>query len=109
MRTIIDIPEEQLKPLDQICREEGISRAECVRRGIEMLLKASTQKRKKVTLEDAFGIFKHDSPFGDGLEYQLKIRAEWDERDRMVDEWAEHRKTHPIEIPKIRKRRKRPS
>lgn len=40
MRTIIDIPETQLRDLDAHCRLLGISRAEGVRRAIQEYLRA---------------------------------------------------------------------
>jgi metal-responsive CopG/Arc/MetJ family transcriptional regulator len=34
MRTIVDIPEEQLQRLSELCRQEGLSRAEAIRRAL---------------------------------------------------------------------------
>ena len=38
MRTIIDLPEEQVRGLAALCEAQGISRAEAVRRAVARLL-----------------------------------------------------------------------
>lgn len=76
MRTIIDLPSDQVESLDEWCRHEGVSRAEAVRRAVaEHLRKHSTGGAKR-----AFGIWR-DIP-EDGLAYQERLRSEWDARDR---------------------------
>ena len=86
MRTIIDITPEQLKPLDLLCKEEGVSSAEMVRRAISTMLKENPSRKDKMdSLKAVFGMWKDRDDFGDGLEYQLKIRSEWDDRDREID------------------------
>lgn len=85
MRTIIDIPEEQLKPFDTYCNAQGISRAFMVRKLIAAFLNNNVSKPLSLREHPAFGMCT-DNEFGDGLEYQRLIRAEWDERDRAIDE-----------------------
>lgn len=51
MRTIVDLPEEQVQALAELCDREQISRAEAVRRALATMLE--TQKLKG--REDAFG------------------------------------------------------
>ena len=83
MRTIVDIPEDQIKALDSLGKKEDVSRAELVRRAINRYLETETAKSAEA-IDKYFGLFKgDDAVFGgmDGLEYQQKIRAEWDERD----------------------------
>jgi hypothetical protein len=72
MRTIIDIPDEQLRPVSERCRKESISRAELVRRAIALYLELSRSDGK-----DVFGLWRDRSE--DGVEYQRSLRAEWDE------------------------------
>jgi metal-responsive CopG/Arc/MetJ family transcriptional regulator len=74
MRTIVDLPDEQLGALARLCEEQKISRAEAVRRAVDQLIKESTIKRKDV----GFGIWKHKRL--DGRKYIEKLRGEW--RDR---------------------------
>lgn len=78
MRTIIDLPEEQLKSLAALCESEGISRAEAIRRAVAEML----EKRKKVSWEEAmkpiFGMWKDRKDMADSVEYIRKLRSEWD-------------------------------
>lgn len=70
-----------------LCQQRGVSRAEMVRQAIGELLKYSPPiKKPSESFKAAFGLFKDSDVFGDGLEYQLKIRSEWDEHDRAIDE-----------------------
>jgi hypothetical protein len=75
MRTIVDLPSSQLEALDTLCRREGISRAEAVRRAVGEHLERHRADRKR-----AFGLWR-TRPV-DGLEYERALRAEWDRADR---------------------------
>ncbi len=72
MRTIIDLPPDQIERLANFCAREHISRAEAVRRAVAALL----DDEKERAFKAAFGAWKHLGI--DGLEYQRQIRAEWD-------------------------------
>lgn len=72
MRTIIDLPDDQLEALDGICRRDGISRAEAVRRGVTLLMRDRAASRSGL----AFGLWKGRRG-SDGLAYQEKLRREW--------------------------------
>lgn len=78
MRTIIELTDEQIKQLERICRRVGISRAEAVRRGVDLLLQQEQRREDEFTkaLDAAFGMWKDRGI--DGVEYQRKLRAEWD-------------------------------
>lgn len=69
MRTLVDIPEPQLRQLAAICKAKGLPRAEVVRQAIAAYI--GTNK----TESDAFGLWGERKI--DGLEYQEKLRAEW--------------------------------
>ena len=72
MRTIIELPSGQLDALDALCRREGISRAEAIRRAVEQhVAKATTAGR-----EAAFGLWRGRRGT-EGLAYQRRIRREW--------------------------------
>lgn len=77
MRTLIDLPKEQMEALAALCQREGISRAEAVRRAVALML-----EEKKIglqqALQDSFGMWKNRAI--DGVEYQRELRAEWDGR-----------------------------
>ena len=76
MRTIVDLPAEQVESLDAWCLAEGVSRAEAVRRAVaEHLRKHHASGAKR-----AFGMWKDMAE--DGLAYQERLRSEWDERER---------------------------
>jgi hypothetical protein len=74
MRTIIDVPGEQLQALDAICKRDKISRAEAIRRAVAEMV----SRQRGSGGERAFGIWR-DRP-ETGLEYQERIRSEWDHR-----------------------------
>lgn len=76
MRTIIELPEEQLRALDAWRHARGISRAEAVRRAVAILLEDEAETR--VSVDAAFGLWR--SRGLDGLIEQERLRAEWDER-----------------------------
>ena len=71
MRTIVNLPDEQVRRLDEACRGEGVSRAEAVRRAVASYLDARSVCKR----EDAFGIWRGREV--DGLEYERRLRREW--------------------------------
>jgi hypothetical protein len=71
MRTIIDLPGEQLDALDAFCVREGISRAEAVRRAVAAHLKA----QRHPSVRRAFGLWR-DRP-EDALDLEARLRADW--------------------------------
>ena len=76
MRTIVDLPADQVESLDMWCRREGVSRAEAVRRAVSEHLR----KHHTTGAERAFGVWRSDPE--DGLSYQDRLRSEWDSRNR---------------------------
>ena len=70
MRTLVDIPDRQIKDLTAICETEKVSRAEVIRQAI-----ASYIEKKKPATVDAFGLWKGRKV--DGLAYQEQVRSEW--------------------------------
>lgn len=76
MRTIIDLPSEEIRRLDGIAKRDKVSRAEVVRRAV----KSYADQAEPDPLEALFGIWKGRKDIGDGLAYQNRLRDEWDER-----------------------------
>ncbi|MBI3941256.1 MAG: ribbon-helix-helix protein, CopG family [Acidobacteria bacterium] len=75
MRTIIDLPPEQVAALDDLCRREKISRAEAVRRAVgEFLPRARSTWRN----HPAVGLWKDRGRRADSVGYVRRIRKEWD-------------------------------
>jgi metal-responsive CopG/Arc/MetJ family transcriptional regulator len=54
MRTIIELPADQVTGLDSLCRREGISRAEAIRQAVAAMLEA----RSKAEAASAFGLWR---------------------------------------------------
>jgi metal-responsive CopG/Arc/MetJ family transcriptional regulator len=73
MRTIIEIPETQIRALKALCKRERISRAEAVRRAVAKMLCDETPREDD--LEAAFGVWRN-KPRG-GRRYVEKLRGEW--------------------------------
>ena len=72
MRTIIDLPDEQVKALAAWCDAEKISRAEAVRRALaEMLASRQAMDRDK-----AFGAWRTKEI--DAPQFVRKLREEWE-------------------------------
>jgi len=78
MRTIVDLPAEQIAALDAYTKVEGISRAEAVRRAVAAFVPSAAKNKRSLREHPAFGSLggkKFDS-----VEYIRKIRGEWDHR-----------------------------
>lgn len=74
MRTIIELPQQQLDALDGICRREGISRAEAIRQAVALLV----GQRGPDASAAAFGLWRGRRR--DGVVYQQRLRREWTRR-----------------------------
>jgi metal-responsive CopG/Arc/MetJ family transcriptional regulator len=70
MRILVDVPQPELKLLEEASRKRAISRAEFIRRAISTSL---TPYRRKMN-HAAFGSWTQSE---DGLKYQKRMRAEW--------------------------------
>ena len=70
MRTIIDLPQNQVDALAIISDREGLSRAELIRQAIALYLDSCSPEG-----EDAFGLWKGRAL--DGRDYEDELRAEW--------------------------------
>lgn len=71
MRTTIELPDEHVRLLSQICRREGVSWAEVVRRALAEYLNARYQLHR----DDAFGMWRNRKV--EGLAYQRRLRRDW--------------------------------
>jgi hypothetical protein len=75
MRTLVDLPDQQIEDLARICETEQISRAEAIRRAIANFVRHKMKAHFKHSQDKAFGLWK--SRKVDALEYEDKIRTEW--------------------------------
>ncbi len=85
MRTIVDIPDDNIKTLDIIAKHKDVSRAELVRRAVaDYLEKENTPKPMSTEL---FGSMK-DVYTEDSLIIEQRLRSEWDDREEMYGNWG---------------------
>ena len=73
VRTIVDLPQEQIRKLTLFCRREKISRAEAVRRAVERFLRGSSAS----DLRSFFGASKTRGNISGHI---AKLRREWNAR-----------------------------
>lgn len=78
MRTIIDLPDEQLRALDTVRRRLGISRAEAVRRALRLYLAEASESEHEAGRDPAFGLWA-DYPEDPMIEVRRR-RELWDEQ-----------------------------
>ena len=71
MRTIIELPDDQIQALGDICLQEKVSRAEIIRRAVDSYI----QKKQSGKGRSAFGLWKKKKV--DALKYESRLRAEW--------------------------------
>ena len=72
MRTIIDLPEDQLAALRALEQQHKLSRAALIREAVAEYVV------KRLEVVDAFGAWKPAKVKVDALAHQRKLRAEWD-------------------------------
>lgn len=72
MRTIIELPTDQLDALERLCTRDGISRAEAIRRAVASFV----GQHGASSAGQAFGLWRGRTV--SGLEYQEQLRKEWD-------------------------------
>jgi len=77
MRTLIDIPEDDIKWLDREASEQGRSRAALVREAVAAYRARTAPAGDTRWLDDAFGIWKDRTDIGDAVEWQRRERASW--------------------------------
>ena len=75
MRTLIDLPEDDIKWLDRKAAEEGKSRAALVREAVSTYRAKVKPVGDKSWLDQAFGIWKDRTDIGDAVEWQRRERA----------------------------------
>ena len=73
MRTVVDLPEDQLRAIKALAKRQNISQAEAIRRAVGAYLTIQTVPDRE---SPAFGLWRSRS---DGLRYQEDLRGEWAE------------------------------
>ncbi len=72
MRTIVDLPTEQIEALKRMGKRSQLSRAELMRRAVAEYV----ARHQPDQGDDAFGLWKKQPV--DGVEYQQHLREEWE-------------------------------
>ena len=72
-RILADLPDEDIKWLDQLASEQGKSRAAVLREAVE----AYRAESQKEGFEKYFGRWERHGSTVDGLEYERQLRDEW--------------------------------
>ncbi len=82
-RILADLPDEDIKWLDQIAAEQGKSRAAVLRQAVEGYKAQVLPSNGKAWLEIGFGAWKDRTDIGDSVEWQRRERASstryWDD------------------------------
>ena len=76
MRTLVDLPDDDIRWLDVRAKARGVSRAALVREAVSTF-RLETMRRNE-GLKAGFGLWKDRPDMVDGVEYQRAIRSEWD-------------------------------
>ena len=71
MRTIVELPDEQVAALRDLCNREKASRAEIIRRAVGQYIQSNQSEKGK----GAFGLWKKKQI--DALDYEARLRSEW--------------------------------
>ena len=75
-RILADLPEEDIKWLDQLANEQGKSRASVLREAVSAYKAQAPTDGNKSWIERGRGYWKDRNNIGDGLEYQQAIRED---------------------------------
>lgn len=73
MRTLIDLPVDDLERLDALARRNKRSRAAEVRDAVRLYLRG---REGNDWIERGFGYWRDRTDIGDGVEYQQRIRED---------------------------------
>ena len=73
-RTIITISDEEKRWLKSYSQMHRVSLAEAIRKGITCLKSVEGERTYKALVEETKGLWSR----GDGLDYQKRLRSEWD-------------------------------
>jgi len=76
-RILADLPDDDLKWLDQHAVDQGKSRASVLREAVAIYKAQSQPASGKDWLDQAFGIWKDRTDIGDSVEWQRRERASW--------------------------------
>lgn len=94
-RILADLPDEDIKWLDQLAEQQGKSRASVLREAVSAY-KAETASDSGLTwLEEGFGAWKQRTDISDAVEWQRRERASW------TRPWDDDYETVKAEFPDL--------
>lgn len=73
MRTLVDIPDDDIEKLDALAAKTKRSRAAAIREAVRLYL---SEKSDNNWIERGYGYWADRDDIRDGLEYQLSIRED---------------------------------
>jgi predicted transcriptional regulator len=76
-RILADLPDEDIKWLDQLAAEQGKSRASVLREAVAGYRAETRPTDNKDWLDIGFGAWKDRTDIGDSVEWQRRERASW--------------------------------
>lgn len=76
-RILADLPDDDIKWLDQLAAQQGKSRASVLREAVATYKAQTTPLNDKAWLEAGFGAWKDRTDIGDSVEWQRRERASW--------------------------------
>ncbi len=74
-RILADLPDQEIKRLDQLAAEQGKSRAAVLREAVSAYNMQPRASSSKDWLDIGFGAWKHRTDIGDSVEWQRRERA----------------------------------
>lgn len=76
-RILADLPEEDIRWLDERAAELGQSRAAVLREAVSSYKAQAVPGSDTAWIDEAFGIWKDRTDIGDAVEWQRRERASW--------------------------------
>jgi len=70
MRTLVEIPDDDIRWLDRLAEERGLSRTALVREAVTQMRQGTSRK----SVDAYFGMWRDRSDIGDGFRFQRRIR-----------------------------------
>ncbi len=71
MRTLVEIPDDDIQWLDRVAEERGVSRTAMVREAVARMRSGTSRK----AVDDFFGIWRDRADVGEGQGFQRRVRS----------------------------------
>ena len=94
-RILADLPDEDIKWLDQLAEQQGKSRASVLREAVSAYKAETASDNGLAWLEEGFGAWKQRTDISDAVEWQRRERASW------TRPWDDDYETVKAEFPDL--------